>query len=269
MDRVRTGPCYPVAMDDLDLERGLISILQEFSLWGDAQAILPDRPSLLVQDMRLQTPSDLFAFEGSHLVAAGRGAAEFMMDSVWIGSDTPMAHRIQLLWRSNSKPVMHNLAMQGFLDKCLLWNVELLYPPQSQRADIAVDDRSCILPLRKGKTGPVRALHLFGGAWGGWSFAGQVLSEMGVEVLSGTVELDFAAARTYAISHRCPLLTTGEDDPLPPLALHSFPEGWCLWADVMDSSWWEAAAVWGPEIVTISAPCPPWSELPLNGGYIP
>ena len=44
------------AMEELDLERGLTGILQDFSLWGDHNAILPDRPSLLVQDMRLQTP---------------------------------------------------------------------------------------------------------------------------------------------------------------------------------------------------------------------
>ena len=130
-----------------------------------------------------------------------------------------------------------------------------------------MDAHSCILPLRKRKTGPIPTLHLFGGAWGGWSFAGQILSERGVEMIAGAVELDFAAARTYAISHRCPLLTTGEDDPLPPLALHSFPEGWCLWADVMDSSWWEAAAVWGPEIITISAPCPPWSGAAAQRGW--
>ena len=258
--------CGLLAMDDMDLDRGLSGILQEFSLWGDHNAFLPDRPSLLVQDLQLQTPSDLFTFEGVHMVAAGRGVAEFKMDSVWIGSDSPMAHKIQLLWQSDAKPAMHNLALQGFMDKCLLWNVELLYPPQTQRADVAVDAHSCILPLRKRKTGPIHTLHLFGGAWGGWSFAGQILSEIGVEMISGAVELDFAAARTYAISHRCPLLTTGEDDPLPPLALHSFPEGWCLWADVMDSSWWEAAAVWGPEIVTISAPCPLWSGAAAQRG---
>ena len=146
------------------LERGLTGILQDFSLWGDHNAILPDRPSLLIQDMRLQTPSDLFTFEGVHLVAAGRGVAEFKMDSVWIGSDTPMAHKIQLLWQTDAKPAMHNLALQGFMDKCLLWNVELQYPPQTQRADVAVDAHSFILPLRKRKTGPIPTLRLLGGA---------------------------------------------------------------------------------------------------------
>ena len=34
----------------------------------------------------------------------------------------------------------------------------------------------------------------------------------------------------------------------------------------MDSSLWEAAAVWGPEIITISAPCPPWSGAAAQRG---
>ena len=83
---------------------------------ADHNAFLPDRPSLLVQDLQLQSPADLFTFEGTHMVAAGRGVTEFKMDSVWIGSDTPMAHKIQLLWRSDAQPAMHNLALQGFME---------------------------------------------------------------------------------------------------------------------------------------------------------
>ena len=34
----------------------------------------------------------------------------------------------------------------------------------------------------------------------------------------------------------------------------------------MDPSWYEAAAFWAPEIVTISSPCPPWSGAAMQQG---
>ena len=46
---------------------------------------------------------------------------------------------------------------------------------------------------------------------------------------------------------------------LPPLSLLSFPEGFCIHGDVFDDNWLQAAACWNVEVITISAPCPPWS----------
>lgn len=34
----------------------------------------------------------------------------------------------------------------------------------------------------------------------------------------------------------------------------------------MDPAWYEAVALWAPEIVTISAPCPPWSGAAQQQG---
>ena len=141
----------------------------------------------------------------------------------------------------------------------------MLYPPANASADLAIDKRTCISPLHKRTSGPITALHLFG-AWGGWSFAGQILSELGHEVTSAAIEIDFDSARSNSLTHRCPLLTAGDDDVLPALALASFPSGWCLCADIMDPSWYEAVAFWAPEIVTISSPCPPWSGAAMQQG---
>ena len=83
-------------------------------------------------------------------------------------------------------------------------------------------------------------------------------------MVSGSIEVDFHAARCYALSHRCPLLSAERE--LPPLALYSFKEGWCIHGDVMDCNWMQAVACWAPEIITISAPCPPWSGASSQKG---
>lgn len=88
----------------------------------------------------------------------------------------------------------------------------MLYPPSNAAADLAIDQHTCILPLHKRTQGPITALHLFGGAWG-----------VGREVISGAIEIDFDTARSYSLSHRCPLISAGEGNVLPPLALASFP----------------------------------------------
>ena len=51
---------------------------------------------------------------------------------------------------------------------------------------------------------------------------------------SRAVEIHFDAARKYAVSHRCPVLTAGEGDELLPVPLLSFPEGWCLSLSIGD-----------------------------------
>lgn len=167
------------------------------------------------------------------------------MDCIWIGNDMPMNQKLRFKWQDPDTAALHNWCMQGLAGKCMIWDA-------TQEADLAIDRRTCVLPLCKTTQGPVPVLHLFGGSWGGWSFAGQILSEMGFSIISGAIEIDYATARSYAISHRMEM-------NLPPLSLLSFPESWCLCANALDPAWYEAVAFWGAEIVSISAPCPPWS----------
>lgn len=107
---------------DRELETGIRSILGDFELWGDAQCTLSDRPNVLVQDFCLSDPGDLFSFEASHLVAAGRSLAQVHLDSVWIGNDLSMNQKLRFTWQDTDRPTLHNLCLQGFVGKCLIWD---------------------------------------------------------------------------------------------------------------------------------------------------
>ena len=60
-----------------------------------------------VQDFCLCDPGNLFLFEATHLVAAGRGLAQIHMDSVWVGNEITM--KLKFLWQGTD-----NLCLQGF-----------------------------------------------------------------------------------------------------------------------------------------------------------
>ena len=239
-------------------------ILTAYALWGDSGGGIPDRPSLLVDNLTLRRFDDLFLFEADHLTASGRGLKYLDADSVWVGPDDKMPQSITFDWKAADKSALHNMCIQGIDGKCMIWNAALNFPGPDTRGYLSIDNQTLVLPLKKADVGPIHILHLFGGSFGGWTFATQLLNEMEVDIVSGSIEVDFKAARSYALSHRCPLLSAERE--LPPMALHSFKEGWCIHGDVMDTNWMQAVACWAPEVITISAPCPPWSGASSQKG---
>ena len=246
-----------MAMDERFPPAAARDVLSAYGLRGDAGGWLCERPSLLVDNLALKKFDDLFLFEADHLTASGRGLRHIDAESVWVGPDDMMPQTITMDWKADEKNLLHNMCIQGIDGKCMIWNAALNFPGPDTRGYLSIDNQTLVLPLKKADEGPIHILHLFGGSFGGWTFATQLLNEMEVDIVSGSIEVDFHAARSYALSHRRPLLSAERE--LPPMALYSFKEGWCVHGDVMDSNWMQAVACWAPEIVTISAPCPPWS----------
>ena len=247
------GPVTSVAME-MDRSRlppgAAREILKDFQLWGDDGGDLVERPSLLVQDLAIKTRDNPFLFEAGHLIASGRGLRQ-------LDVDRDMPQSITMDWKATSKSVLHEMCIRGLQGNCLIWNAALNYPGPEHQGYLSIDDDTLVLPLSKRSSGIIPVLHFFGGAWGGWSYACQLLAEKDVPIISGCIEVDFTAPRQYALSHRCPLLSAAQE--LPPLTMLSFPEGFCIHGDVFEDSWLQAAACWNVEVITISAPCPPWS----------
>ena len=90
-------------------------ILASYALWGDMGGWLPDRPSLLVDNLVLRRFDDLFLMEADHLTASGRGLKYLDADSVWVGPDEAMPQTISLDWKAEAKSAMHNMCIQDWL----------------------------------------------------------------------------------------------------------------------------------------------------------
>ena len=195
--------------DDRLLPGAAREILSNYALWGDTGGWLSERPSLLVDNLALKKFDDLFLLETDDLIAAGRGLKQLDMDSVWVGPDGLMPQSITFDWKAGEKGALHNMCIQGIDGKRTIWNAALNFPGPEFRGYLSIDDQTLVLPLKKRDVGPVHILHLFGCSWGGWSFATQLLNEMELPMVSGSIEVDFKAARSYSLSHRCPLLSAG------------------------------------------------------------
>ena len=230
-------------------------ILHVYGLSGDTGGSQSDRPSSLVSNLTRRRFDDSLLFHADHLIAAGRGLKQLDIDSVWVEPDDFMPQPISLDWKASSKEALRKMCTQGIDGKCLIWNAALNWPGPEFRGYLSIDDHTLALPLKKADVGAIRILHLFGGSWGGWSYAAQTLNEMEVPMVSGSIEVGFKAARSYSLSHRCPLLSAEQE--LPPQALLSYPEGWCIHGGVMNVNWMQAVSCWSPEVITISAPCQP------------
>ena len=104
----------------------------------------------------------------------------------------------------------------------------------------------------------LRILELFSGAFAGWKGA--------VEFLQGSsshafrtiaIDSDLSVAMQYAVSFSTKLISLSRMPSPDDFVGGEFDL--MLHGDICDNSWMLPVAKWGPNIVTISSPCPPWS----------
>ena len=126
-------------------------------------------------------------------------------------------------------------------------------------------DTACIpVSMNKSSEGPLRVIELCSGGYGGWHKACKVLEDFASQpcrVLS--VESDLPTAWTFAVSNAVPLAEGTADLPA------SFVDS-ChhlvLHANVNEFDWLAVAGCWQPGVVTLSAPCQPWSTAGFGEG---
>eukprot|EP00435_Cladocopium_sp_Y103_P074572 s105_g49.t1 len=139
--------------------------------------------------------------------------------------------------------------------KYILKNVKLF--PDHPSHDFEVDGLTIPMPLMQDSNMPIRVLEMFSGACGGWKTGLNFLSSFsGVSFSTLAIELDLHAAFAYAVGFGVPLVDglTRVDPALA--AMHS---DLVVHADITGDTWLELASAWKVDLVTISAPCPPWS----------
>ena len=112
----------------------------------------------------------------------------------------------------------------------------------------------------------LKILELFSGSFGGWKGAADRIHET-TDFCCQTVSVDhdFQAAKTFSMTHGTNLLK-GTNHLMPNLFASS-PEDWMVISDVLDDKLHHAFAQWGPQLATVSSPCPPWSRSGRGGGF--
>eukprot|EP00438_Fugacium_kawagutii_P018289 Skav223000 [mRNA] locus=scaffold1827:470051:474715:- [translate_table: standard] len=164
------------------------------------------------------------------------------------------------------------IAWEGFGElpmlpkQALLWNLKNVFHEwRVDQADYLFDSASLFLPV---KTSPNPCLHIFetfAGGFGGWKAAGEIIAknhDLPMQFVS--MDVDFAAIKSFTMNHPCTIIDGTWR--LPYDALLGTDENIILLADVTSTDWWEAMTHWNVDILTISAPCPPWSGASSGAG---
>lgn len=113
--------------------------------------------------------------------------------------------------------------------------------------------------------GTLRLLELCSGGFGGWQMAARFLGHSSERKTSTVaIEQDIHAATAYAIAHRPTMLRSAPDRDA--FVRYLSPLDWVLVASVLDKSWWPAVSRWQPHVISISAPCQPWSGAAHGDG---
>ena len=79
----------------------------------------------------------------------------------------------------------------------------------------------------------------------------------GISAQIVAVESDLIACANYAANHDVPIVDGYAT--LPSNLMQQMPKGCVIHGNVLSTTWIEPIAEWHPQILTISAPCQPWS----------
>ena len=134
-------------------------------------------------------------------------------------------------------------------------------------ADFKVDTDSLILTLGPRADDQLRVLELFSGGYGGWHYALETIKwHTGTNYRVVAIDNDLEACRTYALNHESKIFNGSEK--LPENFLDHFDDSCVIHADISSKAWLRPIARWHPDLICISAPCPPWSTAGFHKGLM-
>ena len=150
--------------------------------------------------------------------------------------------------------------------KMLLWNVrDSFWEPMSSDSAWEIDGHTMVLPISVPSMEKLHVLELFSGGYAGWKHASRFLKEL-FRVPMQTVGIDSSmdACKYYAMSHDA-ILVDSSSTPLPQ-RIDQWNSDFIIMGDVDDVTWLPAVCSWGVHIMSISAPCPPWTGASTGSG---
>eukprot|EP00438_Fugacium_kawagutii_P016341 Skav208939 [mRNA] locus=scaffold1880:7784:12359:+ [translate_table: standard] len=236
------------------------SILRAADMYGAVPEASQDiafesRANLLI-DIKEQVWGPTPFIRGIQMIQQGANSKQ-TMEGVFPGDpDRPSGPElVKVMW-------MKGQPMPKYEGKIMIRNIHDMFPTPFEDTSWAIDATSQIFPLKSRDDGKIRLLELFGGGYGGWSFAARFLREVfQVPFQIITVERSWEAAINFAATHGATVI----DGTSMNYDQSTFEDGkdYVICADITDTRWQDKVAHWRPDIISASAPCQKWS----TGGF--
>eukprot|EP00435_Cladocopium_sp_Y103_P006658 s4409_g2.t1 len=216
------------------------------------------RANLLIDDITKIDNGCSPLFKARQLVMEGSSASMFE-DACFPGlGDRTCGEHVLIACHGRS-----DVEIEG---KTLLWNVaDAFETPTSTDVAWIVDRETMILPLNHPLGNTIHILEAYAGGYGGWKFATEALGKFyGFAFQTVALDSDMRTCLHYSVTHDALLIEATQGNPS--FDLLQYGKDVILHADAEDDSWLPMIARWGVDLMTISAPCPPWSGAGQQAG---
>ena len=226
-----------------------MDILLHYDLYGSKGCLIQESNTLLVQSLE-DSPHTVMVLEPEGCGSLG-AIHDFLMPVV----DNPL-QQMSLIW--DAAVSLPKKGQKAFVRYAI-------EAPLGSDADFVITKDSLVMPVNLNPEGPIRCLELFAGGFGGWKQAFKLISDFTKQDFQiCAIEIDRQAAFSYAVAHDA-LLVNGSSK-LPVDLLVSTDRDVIIHGDVLADNWLQSVSHWGPELVCVSAPCPPWSSASHGPG---
>lgn len=230
------------------------------TLGSEGSAVFPRRANLLVEVKERHFSEEEIALKIQRVIPEGWGLDHFMRDHLNVPADHWLEETEWLVWNVQA-------AMPPFGQ--LTWILGVtdrdVFQGQFEQVFVA-DERTTVIPLHasQGIPSSIKLLELYAGGYGGWKSAVMHLAHFDIRSQVVAIEADLSASVSYALTHHANWVgaTAAIDKDF---FIHS-KANWVLQKDVHDPNIKPAIGNWAPNMISISAPCPPWSSAGYSEG---
>ena len=233
-------------------------LLGEFDIYGSpGTPWCKDRHHVLLHDVECEHDHSKF-FNGVQTAVEGGSLAMFQDGCFPNLCDRTFGGAIQI-------EIPHDMKLPQDR-KLLLWNVvdSHAFPLQSQAAWV-VDHATMILPTKDPVGQCIHVFEAFSGGYGGWKVACNALKDLyNIPIMTMALDESLDACCHYAMMHNAVVVEA--TNCKPEIDVDKLTCDVVIHADADDDVWVPIAARWGIHIMTVSAPCPPWSGASSGPG---
>eukprot|EP00438_Fugacium_kawagutii_P019580 Skav228164 [mRNA] locus=scaffold439:313918:315345:+ [translate_table: standard] len=212
-----------------------------------------DRHNILLDDVVVHKDDDKTWVTGTLIRTEGGGLSMYVQGIFSTLPDTKIGkHAVSIL-------LDDSYTFPSMPSKVLFWQVrDVFHDWRSDDMDYCFDQESTFVPFHDRAFDTLHVFEPFSGGAGGWSSAILVLRQhANLDIHVVALDADFRAVQSFALTHGCDIVDA--DTTLPCDLLKHCTRDIVLHGDVAMPTWWTAVAEWGVHVLTLSAPCPPWS----------
>jgi len=233
------------------------SIIQRYDI-ESADGCLPfqKRINMLIEFTNYTLWENVLNLQMDQWVPEGSGVDKFWRDSVVVPGDVKNETGLTLVWDiQRAIPPMNTK----------LWVWQVTDHPLDVRTFFFDDCSEWGFVDSPNRDHVFHHLEMFSGGIGGWTaMLDMIFSLQGVQSQSIGIEVDLNTAFTYSMNHAAALIEP--DDTIPFDFERNYAGHWVICDDVLSKRWLPAITKWGVDLVTISAPCPSWSNASTSAG---